>query len=325
MRRDTVEFAKLGTSDVEVSRVALGTWAIGGWLWGGTDVEQSIRTIHAALDMGVTTIDTAPVYGFGLSEEILGEALARRQIPRDKVVIATKFGMEWDEKEEPWRNAKPQRIRQELEDSLRRLRTDYIDLYQIHWPDPETPIAETAAAVKELYEAGKIRAIGVCNYSVEQLEEWRRVAPLHSVQPRYNLLERQIEKDVLPYCREHGLAVLAYSPLARGLLTGKYTQNPTFKPGDNRQTDARFTGEAYQRHLRIVEQLKAMAAEVGKTAAQLAVRWVLDQPGVTVALWGARSPEQIQEAAGVSGWQLSPEQLERIEGILQAATGEEAH
>lgn len=319
-----MEVAQLGDSGVVVSRVALGTWAMGGWLWGGTDVEQSIRAIHAALDMGITTIDTAPVYGFGLSEEILGEALARRQIPRDKVVIATKFGMEWDEREEPWRNAKPERIRRELEDSLRRLRTDYIDVYQIHWPDPDTPIAETAQAVKELYEAGKIRAIGVCNYSVEQLEEWRRVAPLHSVQPRYNLLERDIEADVLPYCREHGLGILAYSPMARGLLTGKFTENPTFRPGDNRQTDPRFTGEAYKRHLRIVERLKAMAAERGKTVAQLAVRWVLDQPGVTVALWGARTPEQIREAAGVSGWRLSRDDLARIDAILQEAAEEEA-
>lgn len=319
-----MEFATLGSSGVRVSRVALGTWAIGGWLWGGTDVEESVRAIHAALDMGISTVDTAPVYGFGLSEEILADALARRRVPREQVVIATKFGMEWDDKENVWRNAKPERIRREIDDSLRRLRTDYIDLYQIHWPDPETPIAETAQAVKELYDAGKIRAVGVCNYSVEQLEEWRRHAPLHSVQPRYNLLERKIEADVLPYCREHGLAVLAYSPLARGLLTGKFTENPTFKPGDNRQTDPRFTGENYKRNLRIVDQLKAMAAEKGKTVAQLAVRWVLDQPGVTVALWGARTPAQIQEAAGVSGWQLSQEDLERIEAILQEASQEAA-
>ncbi len=319
-----MEFATLGSSGVRVSRVALGTWAIGGWLWGGTDVEESVRAIHAALDMGISTVDTAPVYGFGLSEEILADALARRRVPREQVVIATKFGMEWDDKENVWRNAKPERIRREIDDSLRRLRTDYIDLYQIHWPDPETPIAETAQAVKELYDAGKIRAVGVCNYSVEQLEEWRRHAPLHSVQPRYNLLERKIEADVLPYCREHGLAVLAYSPLARGLLTGKFTENPTFKPGDNRQTDPRFTGENYKRNLRIVDQLKAMAAEKGKTVAQLAVRWVLDQPGVTVALWGARTPAQIQEAAGVSGWQLSQEDLERIETILQEASQEAA-
>ena len=319
-----MEVAKLGSSGIEVTRVALGTWAIGGWLWGGTDVEQSVRAIHAALDMGITTVDTAPVYGFGLAEEILAEALARQQVPREKVIIATKFGMEWDDKQNTWRNARPERIRKEIDDSLRRLRTDYIDLYQIHWPDPNTPIAETAQVVKELYEAGKIRAIGVCNYSVEQLEEWRRHAPLHSVQPRYNLLERQIEKDVLPYCREHGLAVLAYSPLARGLLTGKFTENPTFKPGDSRQTDKRFTGEAYKRNLRIVEKLKALAAEKGKTVAQLAVRWVLDQPGVTVALWGARTPEQIREAAGVSGWRLSRDDLARIEAILQEAAEEEA-
>lgn len=314
-----MEFAQLGSLDMQVSRVALGTWAIGGWLWGGTDVEDAVRTIHEALDMGITTIDTAPVYGFGLAEEILADALARRSVPRNKVIIATKAGMEWDEQENVRRNSRPERIRQEIEDSLRRLNTDYIDLYQIHWPDPDTPIEETAAVLKELYEQGTIRAIGVSNFTVEQMERWRSVAPLHSCQPRYNMLERQIEADLLPYCRQHNIAVLAYSPLARGLLTGKYGMGAQFPPGDSRAQDARFQPDALQRHLKVVEGLRAIADEMGRTVAQVAVRWVLDQPGITVALWGARRPGQITEAAGAVGWRLSDEQLARIESLLQAA------
>lgn len=314
-----MEFAQLGSLDMQVSRVALGTWAIGGWLWGGTDVEDSIRTIHEALDMGITTIDTAPVYGFGLAEEILAEALARRSVPRDRVIIATKAGMEWDEQENVRRNSRPERIRQEIEDSLRRLRTDYIDLYQIHWPDPDTPIEETAAVLKELYEQGKIRAIGVSNFTVEQMERWRSVAPLHSCQPRYNMLERQIEADLLPYCRRHGIAVLAYSPLARGLLTGKYGLDAQFPSGDSRAQDPRFQPDALRRHLKVVEGLRAIAEELGRTVAQVAFRWVLDQPGITVGLWGARRPGQITEAAGAVGWRLSDEQLARIDSLLQAA------
>ena len=212
-----MEYTQLGTTSIQVTRIALGTWAMGGWLWGGTDVDEAVRAIHAAWDMGITTIDTAPVYGFGLSEEIVARALRERSTPRDQVIIATKCGMEWNEKEETWRNSKPERIRREIEDSLRRLQTDYIDLYQIHWPDPETPIEETAQVMHDLYQEGKIRAIGVSNYSVEQMEIWRQVAPLHSEQSRYSLFRREVEEDVLPYTREHGLAFLAYSALARGL------------------------------------------------------------------------------------------------------------
>lgn len=312
-----MEYTLLDGTGVRVSRVALGTWAIGGWLWGGTDVGDAIRAIHEALDLGITTVDTAAVYGFGLAEEIVARALQEKRVPRDQVVIATKCGMEWDERENVWRNSRPERIRREIEDSLRRLKTDYIDLYQVHWPDPNTPIEETAGVLAELQRQGKIRAIGVSNYSVEQMERWRQVAPLHSSQPPYNLLDRRIEADVLPYCREHGIAVLAYSPLARGLLTGKFTEETAkFPPGDSRAQEARFTGEELRRNLRRVEKLKELARELGKTVAQLAVRWVLDQPGVTVALWGARRPGQIAEAAGVAGWVITPEVSRRIEAIL---------
>ncbi|HEY8530900.1 MAG TPA: aldo/keto reductase [Limnochorda sp.] len=312
-----MEYAQLGNTSIQVTRIALGTWAMGGWLWGGTDVDEAVRAIHAAWDMGITTIDTAPVYGFGLSEEIVARALREASIPRDRVVIATKCGMEWNDKEETWRNSKPERIRKEVEDSLRRLQTDYIDLYQIHWPDPNTPIHETAQVMYELYKEGKIRAIGVSNYSVEQMEAWREVAPLHSEQSRYNLFRREVEADVLPYVREHGMAFLAYSPLARGLLTGKFTEESTFKPGDSRVNDPLFVGDAFKVNLQKVAELKTLAAELGKTVAQLAIRWVLDQPGVTVALWGARRPAQIEEAAGAVGWTLTDDVKQRIEAIMQ--------
>lgn len=312
-----MEYTLLDGTGIRVSRVALGTWAIGGWLWGGTDVDDAVRAVHEALDAGITTIDTAAVYGFGLSEEIVARALKERRVARDQVVIATKCGMEWDEHANVWRNSRPERIRQEIEDSLRRLQTDYVDLYQVHWPDPNTPVAETARALAELHQQGKIRAIGVSNYRPPLMDQWRQVAPLHSSQPPYSLLDRRIEADTLPYCREHGIAVLAYSPLARGLLTGKFTEETAkFPPGDSRADEARFTGEGLRRNLQKVEKLKALALELGKTVAQLAVRWVLDQPGVTVALWGARRPGQIAEAAGVAGWVITPDVGQRIEAIM---------
>lgn len=315
-----MEFARFGTTDIEVSRIALGTWAMGGWLWGGTDVSDAVRSIHEALDLGITTIDTAPVYGFGLAEEILARALAEKGIPRDQVVIATKAGMEWDEEENVGRNSRPERIREEVEQSLRRLRTDYIDIYQIHWPDPDTPIEDTAATMAALLEEGKVRAVGVSNYDVEQMERWRSVAPLHSNQLRYNVLERAIEEAELPYCRANGLALLAYSPLARGLLTGKYTAASTFPEGDSRARDKRFQGETAERNWRVVPRLKSFAEELGKTIAQLSVRWVLDGPAASVSpvvLWGARRPGQITEAAGAVGWKLSEEQLTEIERIVE--------
>lgn len=311
-----MERIRFGTTDIQVTRIALGTWAMGGWLWGGADADEAVRSVHEALDLGITTIDTAPVYGFGISEEIVAKALRTSNMPRDAVIIATKAGMEWDEDENVVRNSKEKRIRTEVEDSLRRLQTDYIDIYQIHWPDPDTPIEETAVAMAKLMDEGKVRSIGVCNYSVEQMDEWRRVAPLHSNQVRFNVIERDTEKDILPYCNEHGMGFLAYSPLARGLLTGKYSANTVFPPGDSRATDKRFSGEDAARNLRIVAGLTEMAEEAGKTVAQLAVRWALDRDNNIVVLWGARRPGQIAGAAGVTDWKLSDEEMARIDAIV---------
>ncbi len=233
-----METTRLQGIDIDASRIVLGTWAIGGWMWGGSDEEESIRTIHAALDQGINVIDTAPVYGFGRSEEIVGKALARRG-GRDRLVIATKVALEWRDGK-VFRNATAVRIEAEIEDSLRRLGTDTIDLYQVHWPDPLVPIEETAAAMAKLHRQGKIRAIGVSNYSPEQMDLFRQAAPLQSCQPPYNLFERQIERDVLPYCKEKGIALLAYGALCRGLLSGKMTADRKFEGDDLRKIDPKF-------------------------------------------------------------------------------------
>ena len=221
-----VESATIAGTSLTVSRVGLGTWAIGGWMWGGTDEDESVKTIHAAVERGVNLIDTAPAYGFGRSEEIVGQAIAERSL-RSRVVIATKTGLEWKDGR-VFRNASRDRILCEAADSLRRLRTDYIDIYQVHWPDPLVPIEETAEAMQALFDQGKIRAIGVSNFSVAQIERFRRVAQLHVVQPPYNLFEREIEDELLPYCRKPNLATLTYGALCRGLLSGQAARRRAF-------------------------------------------------------------------------------------------------
>ena len=223
-----------GTAMVS-SRIALGTWAIGGWMWGGSDEADAIKTIRTALELGITLIDTAPAYGFGRSEELVGRAIAEHG-GRERVLIATKAGLEW-RAGQVYRNASARRIRAEIEDSLRRLRTTYLDIYQVHWPDPLVPVEESAEVLRRLFEEGTIRAIGVSNFSPEQMDEFSAVAPLHVVQPPYNLFERQIEKDVLPYAEEHELAVLAYGALCRGLLSGRMRPDTGFDGDDLRQTD----------------------------------------------------------------------------------------
>lgn len=298
--------------DTPVSRIALGTWAIGGWMWGGTDEARSIETIRGAVQGGINLIDTAPVYGFGRSEEIVGKAL---EGIRDQAVIATKVALEWPN-EEVRRNASATRIRQEVEDSLRRLRTDRIDLYQVHWPDPQVPHEETARELERLRQAGKILAIGVSNYSPEQLEAFRQFANPSTVQPPYNLFERAIEADVLPYAQRHGLVVLAYGALCRGLLSGRMSAATRFDGDDLRQGDPKFQAPRFVQYLAAVEALTAFARERhGKSVLALAVRWILDQ-GPTIALWGARKPEQLQGLDEAFGWRLSSEDLAAIDSIL---------
>jgi aryl-alcohol dehydrogenase-like predicted oxidoreductase len=285
-------------------------------MWGGTDERESIRTIHAALDKGINLIDTAPVYGFGVSEEIVGKAIAERG-QREKLFIATKVGLEWNNGSVT-RNSSPTRIRQEVQDSLRRLRTDYIDIYQVHWPDLAVPIEETARTMRALFEEGLIRAIGVSNYSPAQMNQFMTVSELHTVQPPYNLFEREIEGDVLPYVREKNLSAFAYGPLCRGLLTGTMRPGTKFTGDDLRLSDPKFQPPRFAQYLNAVQQLDDLAQKrYGKHVMDLAVRWVLDQPGITAALWGARHPEELEAVAGTLDWKLDAEALAAIDQILQ--------
>jgi aryl-alcohol dehydrogenase-like predicted oxidoreductase len=302
-----------GTS-LKLSPVAIGTWAIGGWMWGGTDEAESIATIRAALEHGINIVDTAPVYGFGRSEEIVGKAITESRL-RSNVVIATKTGLQW-EGGRVARNASRNRIMREVEDSLRRLQTDYIDIYQVHWPDPLVTIEETADAMHQLFAEGKIRAIGVSNFSVVQMERFRRVAPLHVLQPPYNLFERGIEADLLPYCRENNIATLGYGALCRGLLSGRMRADTVFDGDDLRRTDPKFVAPRFAQYLAAVDKLDRLAQRFGKRVIHLAVRWMLDQ-GITTALWGARHPGQLQPVDEVTGWSLDASAKAEIDQILR--------
>jgi aryl-alcohol dehydrogenase-like predicted oxidoreductase len=313
VRAAAVEHIQIEGLRIPASRLALGTWAIGGWMWGGTGEKDAVETIHAALDQGINVIDTAPVYGFGRAEEIVGKALGGDR--RSDTIIATKVGLEWRDGN-IFRDSSPQRLRTELEDSLRRLKTDVIDLYQVHWPDESVPIEETAATLAGFQREGKILAIGVSNFTPVQMDRFRSAAPLISVQPPYNLFERDIECDILPYAQANSLAVLAYGPLCRGLLTGKITEKTTFEGDDLRKSDPKFHPPRLQQYLNAVRRLDDFAKNgYGKTVLALAVRWVLDV-GNTIALWGARRPEQLAPANDVLGWSLDEDAKRTLELIL---------
>jgi aryl-alcohol dehydrogenase-like predicted oxidoreductase len=312
-----LEYINIKGTNLVSSRIALGTWAIGGWMWGGSDEKESIRTIHAALDQGINLIDTAPIYGQGRSEEIVGEAL-HQYGRRESVVLATKVGIDWT-KGRIERNSTRQRVLQEFEDSLRRLQTDYIDIYQVHWPDPLSPIEETAGTLRGLYEQGKIRAIGVSNHSPEQMARFESAAPLHTIQPPYNLFEREIEGDVLPYALGHNITTLTYGALCRGLLSGTMRGDRQFSKDDMRKTsDPKFQQPHFAEYLDAASKLDAYAREhFGKRVIHLAVRWLLDQQGVGIALWGARRPEQLAPIKEVAGWSLTKEHFTAIDAILR--------
>jgi aryl-alcohol dehydrogenase-like predicted oxidoreductase len=310
----SMDLADIPGTSLKASRVALGTWAIGGWMWGGTDEAQSISTIRAALEHGINVIDTAPAYGFGRSEEIVGKAIAEGRL-RSHVVIATKAGLEWVHGR-VFRNASRARLLREVEESLRRLRTDHIDIYQVHWPDPLVTIEETAEAMNTLFVQGKIRAIGVSNFSVAQIERFRRVAPVHVVQSPYNLFERGIEVDLLPYCRNNRIATFGYGALCRGLLSGRMRPDTTFDGDDLRRSDPKFLKPRFEQYLAAVRRLDRLArACFDKRVIHLAIRWMLDQ-GITTALWGARHPEQLQPVDEISGWALDLPTLMEIDRIL---------
>ncbi|WP_426418914.1 aldo/keto reductase [Bradyrhizobium genosp. A] len=309
-----MERAPIPGTSLQVSRVALGTWAIGGWMWGGSDEAESVRTIRGAIDHGINVIDTAPAYGFGRSEEVVGKVLAESGL-RSRVLIATKTGLEW-QGERVFRNASRARILREVDESLRRLRTDYIDIYQVHWPDPLITIEETAEAMRDLFEQGTIRAIGVSNFSVLQMEQFRRVAPLHVLQPPFNLFERGIETDILPYCHRNNIATFGYGALCRGLLSGRMRLDSEFEGDDLRRTDPKFQQPRFAQYLAAVERLDALAQRrFAKRVVHLAIRWMLDQ-GITTALWGARNPRQLLPVDEVSGWQLDASAMADVDCIL---------
>lgn len=310
-----MEKRPLGESGLAVSVIALGTWAMGGTVetWGHIDDRESIATIHQALDSGINLIDTAPIYGLGHSEEIIGNAIRGR---RNKVILATKCGLLFptSKNELPPRCLKPDSIIRECEASLRRLRTDTIDLYQLHWPDPDTPIRDSMNAMTRLVDQGKIRAIGLSNFSCEQIASAREFGPIASLQPPFSMLCRRATNDLLPFCNEHHMGVIPYSPLAKGLLTGKFSAESTFT--DIRARDPDFVGERYKRNLQIVDHLKLIADTYEKTLTQLVINWTLSFPDITSPIIGAKKPSQVLENVGGVGWTLRDEDRKNIDRIL---------
>ncbi len=328
-----MEYRQLGESSVKASVITFGAWAIGGWMWGGADRNDAIKAIKASYDEGVTSIDTAPAYGQGLSEEIVAEAI--QDIPRDKVQLLTKFGLRWDVKEgefffkskdnagndiDVYKLASRESVIKECEDCLRRLKTDYIDLFQIHWADGSTPVSETMEALLRLQEQGKIRAAGVCNYSVDLMKEAANTISLASDQVPYSMLLRDIEKDLVPYALEHKKSIIAYSPLQRGLLTGKIKPGYQFNEGDTREGNRFYTEENIRRTNTFLETLKPLAASKNASLAQLVLRWTIEQPGITIALAGARNAEQAVQNAKAAAVQLSKEELTFISSQVDALT-----
>ncbi|MDP8233242.1 MAG: aldo/keto reductase [Candidatus Saelkia tenebricola] len=317
-----MKYTKIRNTDIQpVSRIGLGSWAIGGWLWGGTSEHDAINTILAALERGVNLIDTAPVYGMGKAEEIIGQALAIYG-RREDVIIATKVGLEWDGNK-IFRNSSKKRILKEIDESLKRLGTDYIDIYQVHWPDASTPIGKTADVMHELYKNGKIRAIGASNYSPQQMDKFREYSPLHTSQPPFNLFEQGAVFDVLPYCHTYGITTLTYGTLCRGLLSGRMKSDTEFKGDDIRKIDPKFQEPNYSKYLNAVEKLNEFTqGKYDKGIIYIAVRWVLDHEGVDIALWGARQPEQLEVVNEIMGWELDREAKNTIEKIIKESLPE---
>ncbi len=324
-----MEYRKLGNTDLELSVITFGSWAAGGWMWGGSDEKEAINAIKASYEAGVSSIDTAPIYGQGHSEVIVGKAI--KDINRQNVKILTKFGMRWDENKgdfafkskdnngrdiDIYKYASRESIIKECEDSLRRLGTDYIDLYQIHWPDITTPIEESMEAVQKLIDDGKVRYAGVCNYNVEQMKEARKYIHLASNQVPYSMVKRGIEDEVIPYTLTHDMGILAYSPLERGLLTGKMKAGHLFAEGDHRANLHYFKDENLATISVFLEKIKPLADERNMKVSQLVLRWTLDQPGITIALVGARNAAQAIENAKAADIQLSKEEIHEINNAL---------
>jgi aryl-alcohol dehydrogenase-like predicted oxidoreductase len=316
---------QLGQSDVKVTPMAFGAWAIGGWMWGGAEDNAAIKAVQAAYDAGITTIDTAPVYGFGHSEKLVGKAL--EGVSRDKYQLLTKFGLNWqteqgnfyfeskDNDGQPvkvYKWASKEKVMAECEDSLRRLKTDYIDLYQIHWSDVTTPVNETFEAVQRLVEQGKVKAAGVCNYSVELIDEALKTIPLASNQVPYSMINRGIEDNVIPQGIEKNIGIIAYSPLQRGLLTGKIKPGHKFNEGDGREASKFYTDENIRRAQSLLEEIKAIADKYNATLAQLVINWTINRPGIACVLVGARDEKQVADNSEAMNLKLNQDELELI-------------
>jgi len=319
-----MEKRKLGNSELMITPIAFGAWAIGGWMWGGAERKDAIEALETSIDMGMTTIDTAPAYGFGLSEEIIGEVIKGK---REKTEILTKYGLRWDIKkgafffssennnEKPvdiYRYAARDSIIEECEKSLKRLGTDYIDLYQIHWADPTTPVDETMEAINRLIEQGKVRAAGVCNYDQDLLAEGIGTTHLVSNQVPYSMVRRDIEKEIVPFCVTNSIGILAYSPLQRGLLTGKFKAGHHFNKGDSRPDTPYFREENIEKINSFLEAIKPIANAKKATLAQLVLRWTIEQTGITCALAGARNAEQVKDNIAATGFDLDNTEIEKI-------------
>jgi len=317
-----METRKLGKDGPEVTTIGFGCWAMGGQGkgnvggWGPQDDQDSVRAIHTALDGGINWFDTAAVYGTGHSEEVLGRALGSR---RNDVLVATKFGLVWDDNGDLTNDSSYDSVLQQCDASLQRLGTDHIDLYQQHWPDMiGTPVEESMRALDDLIKSGKVRYAGVSNFDVPMLEQALAVRHIDSLQPQYNLFHREPEGDVLPFCHQHGIGVVAYSPLASGLLGGKYTQSQTFAAGDWRGSNPDFTGGGLRRNLERVARLRSIADRFDKTVAQLAIAWVLSNPAITSAIVGVRRPDHVTGALPAAGWNLDKQTCNEIEQAMTA-------
>lgn len=320
-----METRKLGKSDVQVTPIAFGAWAIGGWMWGGAEVKDALTAIRAAYSAGITTIDTAPIYGFGRSEELVGRAM--EGVSRDKYQILTKYGMNWKTQDgqyyfdsvdndgravKVYKYSAREAVLAECEESLRRLKTDYIDLLQIHWPDATTPISETMEAVATLIEQGKVRAAGVCNYSAQQVDEALETLGLVSNQVPYSLVHRGIEKDIVPQALAKGLSIIPYSPLQRGLLTGKIKPGHQFNEGDTRQNHRYYKPENVRRINAMLDKLTPIAAKHEATLAQIIINWTTRQPAMDCVLVGARDEAQVLDNVKAMSFTLTEGDLAQI-------------
>jgi aryl-alcohol dehydrogenase-like predicted oxidoreductase len=315
-----METRQLGASDMKITPIGLGTWAIGGgnwdFGWGAQDDDASTATIQRAIDMGVNWVDTAAVYGLGHSEEVVGRAL-KAISPEQRPYIFTKCSLVWNEQRVVGNSLKKDSVKREAEASLRRLQVEAIDLYQIHWPNPESEIEEGWAAMAELQREGKIRYLGVSNFSVEQMRRAQKIAPITSLQPPYSLVDREIERDVLPFCRDNQIGVIAYSPMASGLLSGKMSREriSAMPKDDWRRRSEMFNEPQLSRNLDLVEKLREIGERHGRTAGEVAIAWTLRQPEVTGAIVGARQPEQLGGVIGAATFRLSAEELAEIDAV----------